>query len=254
MKLIDLLKIELPKRGGWPEGAHGAVQDKSGQIWFYENGKPYFTGVVWGADPDSHDFDWINWGLRLARSDDYGTEIVTREQYEAAISVQQLIPTGRCTASVEQCIAAGWTVEQLVEQGYFRVVKPVEELPDQAVTVRIKIVENTKKHYTTTKCSEGEMIALTGLKHTAHSFLEKGVQHMKDRAAQRDSEDGERSMKACVDAFNAMFGHSLTETQGWQFMVLLKMARSRNKFNPDDYEDGAAYTGLAGEAHSNEKK
>ena len=87
----------------------------------------------------------------------------------------------------------------------------------------------------------------------AHQFLEKGVQHMKDRAAQRDSEDGERSMKATVDAFNAMFGHKLTETQGWQFMVLLKMARSRNKFNPDDYEDGAAYTGLAGEAHSNEQ-
>lgn len=90
--------------------------------------------------------------------------------------------------------------------------------------------------------------------HTAHSFLEKGVQHMKDRAVQRDSEDGERSMKACVDAFNAMFGHNLTETQGWQFMVLLKMSRSRNKFNPDDYEDAAAYTGLAGEAHSNEQK
>lgn len=89
---------------------------------------------------------------------------------------------------------------------------------------------------------------------SAHYFLEKGVQHMKDRAAQRDSEDGERSMKACVDAFNAMFGHNLTETQGWQFMVLLKMARSRNKFNPDDYEDGAAYTGLAGEAHSHEQK
>ncbi len=95
--------------------------------------------------------------------------------------------------------------------------------------------------------------APTTVKHSAHSFLEKGVKHMKDRAAQRDSEDGERSMKACVDAFNAMFGHNLTETQGWQFMVLLKMARSRKKFNPDDYEDGAAYTGLAGEAHSNEQ-
>ncbi len=100
---------------------------------------------------------------------------------------------------------------------------------------------------------EVEELPKPSVKHSAHSFLEKGVKHMKDRAAQRDSEDGERSMKACVDAFNAMFGHNLTETQGWQFMVLLKMARSRNKFNPDDYEDGAAYTGLAGEAHSNEQ-
>ena len=106
----------------------------------------------------------------------------------------------------------------------------------------------TLEQYETAVASESNPTS-----HTAHSFLEKGVQHMKDRAVQRDSEDGERSMKACVDAFNAMFGHNLTETQGWQFMVLLKMSRSRNKFNPDDYEDAAAYTGLAGEAHSNEQ-
>lgn len=246
MKLIELLKIELPKRGGWPEGATIAWQSEI-------DGEIYFCGDE--GSRVKYSKLWLGW------SSDRGFDAgVTREQYEAEISKPSqldafnLISTGKSSRCLEHFIRAGWTESQLIEAGYFRVVKPVEELPDQAVTVRIKIVENTKKHYTTTKCSEGEMIALTGKKHTAHSFLEKGVQHMKDRAAQRDSEDGERSMKACVDAFNAMFGHSLTETQGWQFMVLLKMARSRNEFNPDDYEDGAAYTGLAGEAHSNEKK
>lgn len=28
MTLLELLRQELPKRGGWPEGAVGVVQDK----------------------------------------------------------------------------------------------------------------------------------------------------------------------------------------------------------------------------------
>ena len=89
----------------------------------------------------------------------------------------------------------------------------------------------------------------------AHEFLEKGVGHMKDRASQRDSEDGERSMKRCVEAFNALECTNLTETQGWKFMVMLKMARSvSGDFTADDYEDMAAYAGLAGESASMENK
>ena len=87
----------------------------------------------------------------------------------------------------------------------------------------------------------------------AHEFLEKGGGHMKDRASQRDAEDGERSMKRCVEAFNALEGTTLTETQGWKFMVMLKMARSvSGDFTADDYEDMAAYAGLAGESASME--
>ncbi|AUR98397.1 hypothetical protein NVP1250O_59 [Vibrio phage 1.250.O._10N.261.55.E11] len=87
----------------------------------------------------------------------------------------------------------------------------------------------------------------------AHAFLEKGAGHMKDRASQRDAEDGERSMKRCVEAFNALEGTALTETQGWKFMVMLKMSRSvSGDFTADDYEDMAAYAGLAGESASME--
>lgn len=86
----------------------------------------------------------------------------------------------------------------------------------------------------------------------ASEFLEKGVKHMRDRAEQRDASDGERSMKRCVEAFNALEGVSITEAQGWRFMVLLKYARSVNGvFTADDYEDMAAYAGLAGECASN---
>lgn len=69
------------------------------------------------------------------------------------------------------------------------------------------------------------------------------------RGEQRDKPSGERSMKATVNAFNALFGTALTETQGWQFMELLKISRSTGgRVVRDDYVDGSAYAALAGEA------
>lgn len=83
----------------------------------------------------------------------------------------------------------------------------------------------------------------------AHEFLERGVKHMRDRAVQRDSDAGERSMARAVAAFNAQEGTNLTEAQGWRFMIQLKYARAVNGvFVADDYEDMAAYAGLAAEA------
>lgn len=84
---------------------------------------------------------------------------------------------------------------------------------------------------------------------TAPDFMERGAQHMRDRAAQRDKPEGERSMARAVAAFNAQEGTSLTEEQGWRFMVQLKYSRAcAGVFVADDYEDMAAYAGLAGEA------
>ena len=56
-------------------------------------------------------------------------------------------------------------------------------------------------------------------------------------------------MKRTVEAFNALTGHSISERDGWFFMCVLKMARASNTptGQPDDYEDLAAYGGLAGE-------
>jgi hypothetical protein len=89
----------------------------------------------------------------------------------------------------------------------------------------------------------------------AHEFLERGVKHMRDRAVQRDSDAGERSMARAVAAFNAQEGTNLTEAQGWRFMIQLKYARAVNGvFVADDYEDLCSYGGLAGEAASAEAK
>lgn len=83
----------------------------------------------------------------------------------------------------------------------------------------------------------------------ANDFLLEQVDIMASRASERDCSEGERSMAATVTAFNAIFGKDLTETQGWQFMTLLKMARgAKGAFRADDYSDQVGYSALAGES------
>ena len=104
---------------------------------------------------------------------------------------------------------------------------------------------NWKEHSQRARIEE----ALSG--HTAHYFLDMANDQLKDRASQRDSPDGERSMRRCVEAFNALYGTRLTETQGWQFMSLLKKARaSQGAYRADDFVDDAAYAALAGESEA----
>ena len=86
------------------------------------------------------------------------------------------------------------------------------------------------------------------IKHSALCTLKEAQDALAQRAGSRGAEEEERSMKVTVNAFNAMFGKDLTETQGWQFMTLLKMGRSTAGYNADDYVDGAAYFALAGES------
>ena len=84
---------------------------------------------------------------------------------------------------------------------------------------------------------------------TAANILTAALGHMRDRAATYDKPEGERSMGATVDAFQAVTGVSITEEQGWLFMALLKAVRSQQgAYRADSYEDGAAYFALAGEA------
>lgn len=89
---------------------------------------------------------------------------------------------------------------------------------------------------------------------TAHSILCSASRHMNDRAATYDKPEGERSMRATVQAFNIMTDNMLTEEQGWLFMQLLKAVRSQQgAYRADSYEDGAAYVALAGEAAAKER-
>lgn len=80
MKLIDLLVKELPKRGGWPELAVCATQDKDGEVYFSKGATPEFGFVAW------HDGDWCGNEFHTITATDYDTAIITRAQYETALA------------------------------------------------------------------------------------------------------------------------------------------------------------------------
>lgn len=89
---------------------------------------------------------------------------------------------------------------------------------------------------------------------SAPEFLEAAANHMRNRAAQRDAPEGERSMAKTVAAFNATYSLQLTEEMGWMFMVFLKASRSSHGvYVQDDYEDGSAYFALAGESAARDR-
>jgi hypothetical protein len=86
-------------------------------------------------------------------------------------------------------------------------------------------------------------------------YLNQCIDTIEERGKLRDSPQGERSMGKAVAAFNAIFGTALTETQGWQFMQLLKLARmSAGVYHEDDYVDNIAYGALAAESSAKEAR
>ena len=69
-----------------------------------------------------------------------------------------------------------------------------------------------------------------------------------DRGEERDLDDGERTIPRCVIAFNAITGNELSAEDGWLFMQILKMCRSKQGgFKYDDYRDGVGYAALRAE-------
>ena len=93
MKLIDVLVEELPKRGGWPEGADYCVQHSHhlGFCWvIFNRGIPSRSeadiygcwGLKWKFT--SH-YDFCAENLAI----DHSTAIITREQYEAALAANK---------------------------------------------------------------------------------------------------------------------------------------------------------------------
>ena len=88
------------------------------------------------------------------------------------------------------------------------------------------------------------------MSNTADSLLQRAAEIMAERGKQYDStgQQKERSMGRIVAAFNALYGTQLTEQQGWHFMLLLKLARQKDKPHADSMEDAIAYAALAGEA------
>ena len=86
----------------------------------------------------------------------------------------------------------------------------------------------------------------------ATDILSKAAGHMADRAATYDKPEGERSMGRAVEAFNAITGRDLSESEGWLLLQVLKSVRlfTRPGYHADSAEDGVAYAALVAEAKS----
>ena len=84
----------------------------------------------------------------------------------------------------------------------------------------------------------------------AAELLGRAARHMHDRAATYDKPEGERSMGRTVQAFNAITGHHLTESEGWLLLQVLKDVRlfTRSEYHADSAEDCIAYAALKAEA------
>lgn len=85
MKLIDILVEELPKCGGWPEGAAFVAQEEGGNLYSFTS-KPQ-------KDCDDEWMDESSCGYhkkvgKLPEASDHDTSTITREQYEAALAAK----------------------------------------------------------------------------------------------------------------------------------------------------------------------
>lgn len=88
MKLIDILVQELPKRGGWPEGAKTVAQDSCGECWgFYCCNPKIKNGLWWVSDSGTDLITSSKVQLDLL-ADDWSSTFITREQYEAALAAK----------------------------------------------------------------------------------------------------------------------------------------------------------------------
>jgi len=87
MKLIDILVLELPKRGGWNDDAWMVVQDCDGQFKGVEKGfaAAMAPNGVWHRS--GGDCVFIH---TVPLADDYKTAMVTREEYEAALAASKV--------------------------------------------------------------------------------------------------------------------------------------------------------------------
>ena len=84
----------------------------------------------------------------------------------------------------------------------------------------------------------------------AIELLHLAADIMQERGKDYDQPNGERSMARTVAAFNTITGRDITETEGWAFMLLLKLVRQHQAqaWHKDSGRDAIAYAALMAEA------
>lgn len=88
----------------------------------------------------------------------------------------------------------------------------------------------------------------------ADEILKISQQILAQRGQLRDLSQGERSMSEIVKLFEQLSGIELTVSQGYTFMMALKLVRMKRKSIFDDMVDLINYTALLGEEHLRQPK
>jgi hypothetical protein len=100
---------------------------------------------------------------------------------------------------------------------------------------------NTAEHY--------EELPAIKYTRTAEQFLSQAADLLIERGKQYDKPSGERSMGSTVKAFNAITNKTLSESEGWLFMSILKRVRQfQGPYHQDSAEDAVSYSALEAEA------
>jgi hypothetical protein len=82
---------------------------------------------------------------------------------------------------------------------------------------------------------------------TAKKILEDAIATQSQRGKEYESSDKERSMADVVALFNHATKHSLTVSDGWLFMIFLKIIRGVKTSKEDSFVDLASYASWWGE-------
>ncbi len=89
MKLIDMLVKELPKRGGWPEGALSITQDNDGSLCVWDTNDPHYEGFSWKHHTGNSLMHFWHGEWTMPLASDHKDSIVTYWQYKAALAASQ---------------------------------------------------------------------------------------------------------------------------------------------------------------------
>lgn len=160
MTLLELLRQELPKRGGWPEGAERARQDADREICFEGVGGVYDFVADEMSDDSLH---WLN-------ENDMNTSglYVTHEQYEATGWDGTGLPPVGCTCESSWAGDEWQLCEILFASKQFVVVK----LKESGVEDAYSIDDVTfRPLHTEAERAIDEMVRLSGVSISAAKIL-----------------------------------------------------------------------------------
>lgn len=89
MTLLELLRQELPKRGGWPEGALSITQDNDGSLCVWDTNDQHYDGFSWKHHTgNSLMYFWCG-EKAMPLASNHKESIVTYWQYKAALAASQ---------------------------------------------------------------------------------------------------------------------------------------------------------------------